>query len=165
MRIADVRIGDMVLSTNTALKLVFAEVLHVPHGPNAIAASFLHVLLDSGAELRLTTDHLLLSASCDAPLDAFRLVRATRVRSGDCLVTVSGKDRVDRIQPYNGIGVYTVVTSADYIIVDDVIASPFALDHVVPTTLYRLFRLLNASGYLSKETLTAVGALVDVLSV
>jgi Hint module len=131
-----IRTGDRILSSSKQGVLSYSEVVAVPHKSNDIAAVFV-AISTAGAELRLTSDHLLLSGPCGGILS---LVSAHQVRPGDCVMTRNGPEEVSGIASSRGRGVYTVVVMEEFIVVGGVIASPFAVNHHVAHSFYNVYR-------------------------
>lgn len=145
--ISEVVVGDKVLAYSSAEKAaVFSEVVAVPHARNTAKATFQHIELASGADLKVTADHLLPAGACAASLSASvpPLVRAADVHEGDCVLTaqdglaavVSNKEVV------SNEGIYTIVTNADFVVVNGIVASPFAVNHAVADFVYGIHRVM-----------------------
>ena len=49
---------------------------------------------------------------------------------------VVGNDKV------SGAGIYTIVTNEEYVVVNGIVASPFAASHVVGNTFYNVYRAM-----------------------
>ena len=64
---------------------------------------------------------------------------------GDCIMTVTGEERVTSVENVSGEGVYTVVTNAEYIVVNGIIASPFGANHMMANLYYNVHRMVYAS--------------------
>ena len=64
---------------------------------------------------------------------------------GDCIMTVTGEERVSSVENVSGEGVYTVVTNAEYIVVNGIIASPFGANHMMANLYYNVHRMVYAS--------------------
>ena len=60
-------------------------------------------------------------------------------------MTVSGKDTVSIVETVQGKGLYTVVTKEEYVVVNGIIASPFAMNHMLANLFYNLHRFVYAS--------------------
>jgi hypothetical protein len=50
---------------------------------------------------------------------------ASIVAAGDCTMTVSGMKKVFALETVQGQGLNTTVTKDEYVVVNDIIASPF----------------------------------------
>ena len=138
--LSEVKVGDRVLSANTMGKVRFSSVVSVPHGANQMSAIFLHLQLVNGMDLKLTAEHLLMGGSCAD--SALTLKTAASLHVGDCVHTVSGQEKISAIQEVQGKGLYSVVTEEELIVVNGVLASPFAVNHAVPHAFYHIHRIL-----------------------
>ena len=67
------------------------------------------------------------------------------VAVGDCIMTVTGEEKVTSVERVWGEGVYTVVTNAEYVVVNGIIASPFGVNHVMGNLYYNVHRMVYAS--------------------
>jgi hypothetical protein len=103
---------------------------------SVLVVALLRVLLQSGREVRVTPEHLLLT--CTAAL-----VPANTLVPHSCLSTVEGEDRVMRVEHTQG-SVVTVVTEArGLVVVNGVLASPFAVSHELVELYYDVYRALG----------------------
>ena len=137
---SEVKVGDRILSGNALGDTSFSSVISVPHGANDLPATFLHLQLVNGMDLKLTAEHLLMGGACDD--SALTLRTAASLHVEDCVRTVSGQEKISAIQEVQGKGVYTVVTEEELIVVNGVLASPFAVSHAVPNAFYHIHRSL-----------------------
>jgi hypothetical protein len=64
---------------------------------------------------------------------------------GDCVMTVSGEERVSAVEVVPGQGLYTIVTKEEYVVVNGIIASPFATNHIMANLYYNTHRFLHSS--------------------
>lgn len=140
MPIADVRVGDRVLAASSAGILSYATVIALPHGDNDLPAVFVKLSTESDRDLKLTADHLLFAGVCG---EKSTLRRAGDVSPGLCIATVAGQEKVAAVSREAGIGLYTLVTTAEYVVVGGVVASPFATSHTVPNSFYAHFRAIH----------------------
>jgi len=141
--ISEARVGDRVLSYSPrTAEFTYSDIIAVPHRANEISAQFEHIVLASGKDIKMTSDHLVQSGSCDLPA---RLTMASNVKVGDCLQTVEGPDVVVDKTQVEAKGIYTVVTQNEYVVVNNVVASPFAWNHEFINTFYGLHRAIFAT--------------------
>ena len=143
--IADVVVGDSVLafSPDTKDAFIFSDVIATPHARNSIAASFQHIVTESGSDVKMTAEHLLPAGACSA--EGLPLIRAEEVRVGDCVQTVNGNEVVASNYVVQSEGIYTVVVQdAEFVVVNKFVASPFAVNHAVGNSVYNLHRLVYA---------------------
>jgi Hint module len=136
--ISEVRVGDRVLSASGAGLFTYADVIAVPHGKNDIEASFT-VISTASADIKLTPDHYLMAGVCGSQ---FNLQKASDVLVGSCLMTTTGPAEVTATSVMRGKGVYTIVTTEEFIVVNGIVASPFSLNHYAANSFYDLFRVL-----------------------
>jgi len=137
-----VQIGDKVLvASTTDLKSTFYSAVMVsPHATNSLEARFIQLATESGKSIKMTADHLVMSGICGSTL---ALVQADTVQVGACLATVSGEDVVSAVSVVAGKGIYTVVTKHDgLLIVNGIVASPFAVNHLVANSFYNIVRFV-----------------------
>ena len=142
--ISDVRVGDRVLSADAAGRTSYSDVVFMPHRANSDDAFFSHITIASGRDIKMTHSHIILAGPChsSAPLP---LTYASSVSVGDCVMTVSGEDMASTVENVQGKGLYTVVTKEEYVVVNGIIASPFAANHMVANLYYNLHRFAYTS--------------------
>jgi len=141
--VAEVRVGDRVLAADMQGKMLFADVVAVPHATNSDRALFVHLATASGRDLRLTPAHLLLAGRCGESLS---LVPASSVSAGMCAQTVDGQEEVVAAELLEGRGVYSLVTSEALVVVSGFVASPFAVNHAAASAFYAFHRLAFRMG-------------------
>jgi len=140
--ISKVRIGDRILAAEKNGVLSFASVVAIPHLENYIRSEFVHIITEiGGADIRMTHDHLI-PFSCTCTTSDFVLTKATDVVIGGCIMSTQGKVMVTSTDVVDGIGLYSVVTTAEFIVVNEIITSPFAINHVAADSFYDIFRFL-----------------------
>jgi Hint module len=141
--IYEVRAGDRVLAADASRQTIFSEVVFVPHGLNADKALFTHITTTQGSDIKMTHSHILPAGACNStsPLPD---VYASSVTVGDCIMTVSGMEEVSAVEAVQGQGLYTIVTKDEYVVVNGIIASPFAFNHVVTNFYYNIHRFVYA---------------------
>ena len=142
--ISDIRVGDRVLAADAAGQTSFSDVVFVPHRANGDDALFTHITTTSGRDIKMTPSHIVLAGPCHltGPLP---LLYASSVIVGDCVMTVSGKDMVSTVETVQGKGLYTIVTKEEYVVVNGIIASPFAANHMLANLYYNVHRFVYAS--------------------
>ena len=140
--IADVVVGDRVLAANAQGALRFSDVIAVPHAKNNDRVVFNEISLANGADIRMTGEHLLpVAASCG--VDAvFTVTAAKDVAVESCVMTVDGQSSVVSNNKVAGSGIYTIVTNEEYVVVNGIVASPFAASHVMGNTFYNVYRAM-----------------------
>ena len=143
--ISEVVVGDCILSSDAVGKLVYSEVVAVPHAKNDIQSRVIHLVTESGRDLKMTFYHILPAGACSASGSSLSLVYATVVKAGDCIKTVDGLEKVVEVKKSMSKGMYTVVTMEEFVVVNGIVASPFAISHVFANVYYNLYRMLYAS--------------------
>lgn len=138
----EVKVGDQVLVASLDGKTTsFSPVIVVPHGQNKDAATFINIVTQSGREVKMTPDHILLNGACGTELN---LVTAKSVQTGSCVQTKDGEEVVQSTNTVADRGVYTIVTKADgLLVVNGIIASPFAVNHHVANAFYSIHRFFD----------------------
>jgi hypothetical protein len=105
-------------------------VLFIPHPTNGLVRQFDEVTLANGMVVRMTRNHLVLL--CDGSL-----VTARSLKEGDCLMTKDGMSKVAKTtKNVEASGIYTAVTENEFLVVDGIVASPFALAHGIAHALF-----------------------------
>jgi hypothetical protein len=140
--IADVVVGDRVLASTAQGAFVYSDVIAVPHAKNNDRVMFNEISLANGADIRMTGEHLLpVAASCG--VDAvFTVIAAKEVAVNSCVMTVNGQSAVVSNNKVAGAGIYTIVTNEEYVVVNGVVASPFAVSHAAGNTFYNVYRAM-----------------------
>ena len=140
--IEDVVVGDRILTADSLGVLSFASVIAVPHDKNDIVANFVKITVDGVRDIKITTEHLLpFSSSCLA--SDFEITMASKVLIGGCLQTVDGLAVISSIESVQSRGIYSVVTENDYIVVNGIVASPFAVNHASASIFYNAIEMIN----------------------
>ena len=141
--ISEVRAGDKVLAADASRRTLFSEVVFVPHGENMEKATFAHITTTQGRDIKMSGSHILPAGACGSttPLPN---VYASSVTVGDCIMTVSGEEKVSAVETVQGQGLYTIVTKDEYVVVNGIIASPFAYNHMVANFYYNVHRFVYA---------------------
>ena len=125
----------------------FSEIIALPHPHNNILALFLHIHTENGSSIKLTPYHLIFSRACDSLINAstaLQLKYASDVSIGECVQTEHGEERVNVVESIYERGIYSAITAASnsYLVVNGVVASPYALNHNKVDAFYDIFRLL-----------------------
>jgi hypothetical protein len=135
-----VKVGDEVLAVDKSGKVAYSPVVSIPHLKNDIPGLFHRLVLSSGADIHMTAEHLIFVGSCLAPFSEYRLRPAAKVPMGACVWTVSGSDLVVQNEVVQGRGMYSIVTELPYLVVNNIFASPFAVNHFVADVFYGIYR-------------------------
>jgi len=165
------KLGDEVLIASLDGKnSSFSPVIAMPHPTNSHAASFVLIETVTGRQVKMTASHLLLGGACSAGAtdsSSMTLTQASAVKVGSCVQTLSGEEAVASVGTVPGRGVYTAVTkSGGLLVVNGIVASPFAVSHHVFDFLYNIHRMVdNVSPSLARSQLavTIIKAMGDVL--
>ena len=128
-------------AADAAGRTSFSEVVFVPHEANRITALFVHITTVSGRDIKMTSSHVLPAGSCGSS-SHLPLKYASLVRVHDCVMTVEGEERVSTVSTILAEGLHTVITKEEFIVVNGVIASPFAYNHIAANMYYHLHRFL-----------------------
>lgn len=139
--ISQVTMGDRILSSSSAGKLAYSEVVAVPHPENDIQTHFQHIVTTSGRGIKMSGLHMIPAGKCSYAPSDLPLVYASAIQSGDCINTVAGLEKVDYVETLEGKGVYAVVTMEEFVVVNGIVASPFAISHVFANMYYNFQRL------------------------
>jgi Hint module len=115
-------------------------VVYIPHKRNKQSALFTHITTESGRDVKMTRNHILPSGVCGS--SPMPLIHASEVKAGNCIMTVSGEEKVYMVEKIQGEGVYTIVTNEEYIVVNGIIASPFGANHMMANMYYNIHRFL-----------------------
>jgi len=135
-------VGDKVLAADDNGNTLFSEVVSVPHAPNNVYATFAQIITESGRDIKLTPDHLISAGACDSA-STLPLVMARDVKTGSCLQTVAGREKVASVmESVKGYGIYTFVTKEAMVVINGIVASPFANNHAVANAFYNVHRML-----------------------
>lgn len=131
---SELRLGEKVLSMNKDGQPIFSEVLMFMDRETSQKREFVRIRTENGAEISVTPAHLLLSTSTISSQNVQRrnqYVFADRLEEGDfLLVSVNGSlvpQKITKISSQLSRGVYAPLTNEGTIIVDNVVASCYAL--------------------------------------
>lgn len=140
-QISQIMAGDRVLATDAAGKLYFSEVVFVPHSANKVTAVFIHITTTSGRDIKMTKSHVLPAGACgsSSPLP---LRYASQVSVNDCVMTVTGEESVSTVGTIVAEGLQTIVTREEFIVVNGIVSSPFAHNHIAANLFYHMHRFL-----------------------
>ena len=160
-----ITIGDEILvSTLDGKSFTYSPVVAIPHAANKQMAVFTLLSTITGRQLKVTTDHLVLGGECGSK---FMLMKANDLKINDCIQTVSGEEVISTVATSHGQGVYTVVTKEDgLLVVNGVVASPFAVNHVMTNSFYNIHLLLykfTPSIAQSKFTMSVIRIFGDII--
>jgi len=132
---ADVVIGDRILTADSTGALSFSDVVFLPHAANKELATFAELTTGSGKSIKATKMHLLQTCSGE-------LAYAGSFKKGGCLRTVDGPETIESAVMTTAEGLYTAVTKNEFIVVNGVLASPFAVSHTAGHYYYNIHRAI-----------------------
>ena len=118
---------------------------------------FRHISTGTGRDILVTADHLLAAGACgalgastststgakDRHRMAVPLQRAGAVVVGSCVLTVAGPEEVVSNEEAPAAGLHSLVTTGALLVVNGVIASPFAGNHAAANAFYNVHRWLH----------------------
>ncbi|XP_044757302.1 tiggy-winkle hedgehog protein [Coccinella septempunctata] len=128
-RLPDLKIGEKILSLDpSTFQLTFSDVLLFLHYDPEEIRQFVMITLKSGKTLTVTPTHLVLSGS----LKTNRIVYAGDLRPSDIMLTSDSKnglqeDVIVEIEQVLRKGLYAPLTEAGTVVVNDVLASCYAV--------------------------------------
>lgn len=132
-KISDISIGDMILTADKNYNLSFSPIIFLPHEKNNIEAQFIKITSDKNNTIKLTPEHNIIANN--------KVIYASKVNIGDILQTVNGPEIVKDISIVTDFGIYTAITENEFIIVNNIIASPTAyVSHEEGMEFYRLLK-------------------------
>ena len=136
LKLSELKIGDSVLSVNSASgELEFSPViLFLDRNPNE-SRQFLTIQTESGHSLTLTPTHLIYTSSGDnhqGAIDNLEAIYAKDVEEGDFVLVHDSLGtikavRVTHIKAQVHSGVFAPLTAAGNLVVDNVVASCYAV--------------------------------------
>jgi hypothetical protein len=134
-----VNIGDRILTSNKNGELYYSDVVFIPHSYNNTPTNFIEITTESGIKLKMTYDHLI---PIKKENEDFELTYASNININDYVNTINGIQKISNINIIEDNGIYTVVTNNEFLVVNDIIASPFATSHIVPHLFYNVVRMM-----------------------
>lgn len=119
------------------------QVVYLPHKRNKQQTDFVHIMTEGSRDLKITSNHILPCGKCGSSASyIFPLISASQVNVGDCVMTVSGEEKVRTVEITQGLGVYTIVTKEEFVVVNGIIASPFGVNHMMANLYYNIHRFV-----------------------
>ena len=153
--ISSVGVGDRILSADRSKNYFYADVIAVPHSSSiddnfydSEPLRFVVLTTESGHDLKLSEDHMVWASSngrftseCTSS-EHWNLVKASMLRLGDCIETNTHPTPITAIHITieTSSGYHTVVTDAEFIVVNGIVTSPFAVNHLLGHRLYYIYR-------------------------
>jgi len=156
-QLPEIKIGDVIQVSDYEGQMSFAPVVFIPHpSDNSVVSIFLKFVTRSGRTIKMTPSHIVfISRTCDA---YFELTKAKDVVVGQCLKSSYGHEEIVSIGPVVDTGIHTVVTAHPHgcLVVNDFLASSFAVNHHAVNVFYHMHRAvfhLVPSSWLSSNVL------------
>jgi hypothetical protein len=119
---------------------VYSDVAYLPHGKNTDKAVFKVLATEAGRDVKMTANHVLPAGACG--LASLPYVAASSVVVGDCVQTVSGRERVVSVSTTEGAGIYTAIAMEELLVVNGVVATPYGgVNPTLANVYYNLHRL------------------------
>lgn len=141
IKINDAKLGNKILSYSIREnKLKYSPIIAIPHEENNILSEFVEIKTFSGKNIKMTTFHLIPLLKNNKK--SFELSKAIDIEINDIIITVDGNEIVTAKEIISENGIYTVVTNEDYIVVNNIIASPFAISHLLPSFYYQIHKIV-----------------------
>ena len=136
--LTEVKVGDRVLTMNAKSgKMVFSDVVFLPHGPNTESSTFVKITTTSGRDLKMTTNHILPVGTCNTK-QSLSYLSASEIVVGDCVETVHGRETIVSVEFINGVGIYTLITMEELLVINGIIATPFGGINPTLANMYQL---------------------------
>lgn len=150
--ISEIQLGDRVLASDFLGNLKYSSVIAVPHPQdNVVTAKFAHIVTASGnADVKMTPNHIVVvKEHCDMS-EASALLPAAQVQPGMCVLSTQNNaavlDEVVEVSITSGVGIHTIVTEEEFVVVGGLVASPFADNHATGHAYYNVIRAMNKVG-------------------
>lgn len=132
-KISDISIGDIILTADKNYNLSYSPVIFLPHEKNNIETQFIQITSNKNNTIKLTPEHNIIANN--------KVIYASKVNIGDTLQTVNGSEIVKDISIVKDFGIYTAITENEFIIVNNIIASPIAyVSHEEGIEFYKLLK-------------------------
>ena len=140
----EVKVGDRILTINHEGKQVYSPVVYLPHSRNAERTTFVLFTTENGRDVKMTKNHYLPAGACSSPL-TLPIIVASRVLLGDCVQTISGREKIVSIGTVEGKGISTIIAMEELIVVNGIVATPYGgVNPTIANIYYNLHRLAYA---------------------
>lgn len=137
--IIEIKEGDKILSfSSTKNQFIFSPVVYNIHDKNDILSEFIVITTENSKKIKVTPNHIV-------PIlenNQFKLINADKIVLDNYIKTIDGHEKVTSIEKIDDNGIYTFITLEDYIVVDDMVMSPFGVSHYLGTTYYSFYKML-----------------------
>jgi hypothetical protein len=126
-------------------KMMFSDVVFLPHRSNMESTMFMKITTVSGRDLKMTQNHYLPAGSCSSSFN-LPIIVANRVRVGDCVQTISGREQIISVGTIEGKGISTIIAMEELIVVNGIVATPFGgVNPTLANIYYNMHRLAYAT--------------------
>ena len=161
--ISEIKTGDKVFGYNSYTDTFeYSSVVAVPHDRNNDRYLFTEITIhNSSKSIRLSPNHLMLT--CDQEDKKGVLKQASEMKINDCVKTLYGSASIVSLALVEGEGAYTIVTEADYLVVNEFVVSPFSVSHHVGDAYYSIHRWLYkhfGSNIVASDSMTKFNSIV-----
>ena len=132
-QLSEISVGDRVLTINSEGKVSYDDVMMFLHRDFHKNQAFMILRTESGKQITLTPNHLIkMAEDAHTPINRLTSVYAGNVKANQYLYTVSAHNTVhpDRVVAVSAVrmsGVVAPLTKSGTIVIDDVIASCYAV--------------------------------------
>lgn len=153
-QIQDAKLGDKILSYNlNKNEYKYSPIIAIPHEKNSQLDNFIELKTSGNKTIKMTEKHLL--PVLQKSSRSFKLLTADKIEIGDTVISKDGNETVELLKNVELEGVYTVVTLDEYVVVDNIVASPFFENfHIAGNIYYSVFRALyNANPDIIKSNM------------
>jgi hypothetical protein len=141
IKIEDAKIGDKILSYSlNKNSFIYSPIVAIPHEKNSIESDFIEIKTLSGKNIKMTSDHLI--PVLKNKNNKFETIYAKNIDIDDIIITIDGNDKVTSKEVIKEEGIYTVITLEEYIVVDNIVVSPYAIFHLLGNIYYCLHKTL-----------------------
>ena len=162
--ISEVTVGDRILTVNAKGQQLYSDVAYLPHGKNAVKATFAVIATATGRDLKVTVNHYLPAGAC-ALASPLPVVAASAVAVGDCVQTVSGREQVVSVSPVEGEGIYTAIAMEELLVVNGIVATPYGgINPALANVYYNIHRLAYKAYKAAASSSSALAGKTGALS-
>lgn len=141
INISDAKIGDKILSYDPInKKLVYSDIIFIPHKKSFEKDFLIKIITKNNLELVMTKCHYMPIKNKNNIV----IKKANNLEINDKIITINGEDMISNIKIIEDIGKFTVITNEEFIVVNDIITSPFGsnISHNISNKLYNLLRFI-----------------------
>ena len=135
--ITDVKNGDRILSYSPQKdEFIYSPVVYIIHEKNNDLSTFIDILTEKNKKIRMTSNHLI-------PIikeNKIELISADKIVINDIIKTIDGDEKIISMEKVFDSGLYTLITLEEYIVVDNIVVSPFAISHIMGQFYYSMYR-------------------------